>query len=129
MERLLHNRSELTPYVLDPSLKMYEDLYAAGNAEAVGFLPNAELKAKRKNAIKKQKAQVKEGDKVSQKSSRVESKKRANQDSSASSTASTSTDRRGGQVSGQTGGRLTYENKHQNPIRENCKTPPLGTFS
>ena len=76
------------------------------------FLPKAELKAKRKIAIQKQKGQVKEGDKASQKSSRVESKKRANRDSSVSSTASTYTDRRGGQSSSQTGGRLTYKNKH-----------------
>ena len=86
----------MPPYVLDPNLKAYEDLYAAGKAEAVGFLPNAELKAQRENAIQKQKAQVTETDKVPQKSSRVESKKRANRDSSANLTASTSTEKRSG---------------------------------
>jgi hypothetical protein len=110
--RLLQIRNQLPPYVLDPSLKAYEDLYAAGMAEAMGFLPNAELKAKREIAIQKQKVQVTKADKVPQKSSRVESKKRANRDLSASSTASTSTEKRSRQSSSQTGGKLTYENNY-----------------
>ena len=89
-----------------------EDLYAAFIAEAQGFKPNDDLKAKREIAIKKQKAQAIKVDKVSQKSSRVESKKRATRDSSVSSTASTSTEKESRQSSSQTGGRLTYENTY-----------------
>ena len=73
--RLLQIRNQLPPYVLDPSLKAYEDLYAAGMAEAMGFLPNAELKAKREIVIQKTKAQATKVDKVPQKSSRVEKKR------------------------------------------------------
>jgi hypothetical protein len=92
---------------------MYEELYAAGLAEAQGFKPNDNLKAKREIAVKKLKAQAIKVDKVSQKSGRVEGKKRVTRDSSVSSTASTSTERESRQSSSQTGGRLTYENtKH-----------------
>ena len=112
LSTLLHHKGQLTHYVLDPSLKMYEDLYAAGIAEAKGFLPNDDLKAKREIAIQEQKAQATKANKVSHKSSRVESKKRANRDSSVSSTASTSTEKGSRQLSCQTGGKLTYENTY-----------------
>ena len=52
---------------------MYEDLYAVGFAEAQGFKPNDNLKAKREIDVKKLKAQAIKVDKVSQKFSRVES--------------------------------------------------------
>ena len=96
LSALIHYKDLLTPYVLEPKLKMYEDLYAANLAEAEGFKPNDDLKAKREIAVKKLKSQAVKVDKVSQKSNKVESKKRPAWDSSVSSTASTSTERRAG---------------------------------
>ena len=113
LSALIHHKEQLTPYVLDPKLEMYEELYAAGLAEAQGFKPNDNLKAKREIAVNKLKAQAIKVDKVLQKSNRVESKKRATRDLSVSSTASTSTEKESRQSSSQTGGKLSYENtKH-----------------
>ena len=58
LSALINYKDLLTPYVLDPKLKMYEDLYAAGLAEAEGFKPNDNIKAKREIAVKKLKAQA-----------------------------------------------------------------------
>ena len=72
---LIHHKDAFTPYILDPKLAKYEELYADGLTEAEGFKPNDSLKARREIAVNKQKARAAKVDKVSQKSYRVESKK------------------------------------------------------
>ena len=55
---LIHHKDAFTPYILDPKLAKYEELYADGLTEAEGFKPNESLKAAREKAVKKQKARL-----------------------------------------------------------------------
>ena len=102
---LIQIMDQVTPYMLDPSLEMFEYMYSIGNSNAKGFYPREELITQRQNAILKQNIQVKEGTKASQQSERVGSNKRPQRDSSASSAARNSNNRKGWQSSSQTGGR------------------------
>ena len=104
---------QVTPHKLDPSLKAYQDMFALGNGEATGFYAGKDLVTKRQIALFERSNMVKEGHSASHQSGRDRGQKRALQDSSASSTASNPNDRGGGQSSSQTGGRLSYENDHQ----------------
>ena len=108
---LIEIKEQVTPYMLDPNLEVFEYMYSIGNSSAMGFYPTQELITQRQNAIAKQHNH--EGTKASQQSERAGSNKRPQRDSSASSAASNSYDRKGWQSSSQTGGRLSYEKNHQ----------------
>ena len=103
----------VTPHMLDPSLQSFQDMYALGNGEAVGFYAGRDLVTKRQTALFERGNMVKEGHSASHQSGRDRGQKRALRDSSASLTASNPNARGGGQSSSQTGGRLSYENDHQ----------------
>ena len=47
---LVHHKATHTPYVLDPTLRSYEILFAKGMIEAEGFDPSAALLAKREKS-------------------------------------------------------------------------------
>ena len=51
---LVHHKATHTPYVLDPTLRSYEILFAKGMIEAEGFDPSAALLAEREKCASKQ---------------------------------------------------------------------------
>ena len=51
---LVHHKATHTPYVLDPTLRSYEILFAKGMIEAEGFDPSAALLAEREKYVSKQ---------------------------------------------------------------------------
>ena len=105
-----HHKDTLTPYVLDPTLRSFEEMFAKGFIEAEGVEPSADLLAEREKYVNKQNASTTQVEKPSEKPCKSESKKRPARDSSESSVASNSTKRKCRQSQSLTGGRLSYDN-------------------
>ena len=101
---------KLTPYVLDPSLKDFEEMYSLGNGEPLGFNPTWALIQKRQKSLEEM---SRNGDlTATKKLACAGGTKRPHRDSSTSLTASNSNERKSQQSSSQTGGELTYSNNH-----------------
>ena len=104
--QLVQHTTTLMPYVLDPRLMSSEEMYASGEREAEGFVPNAKLSAEREKSLLRLKANKAKVKSPSEKPSKVESKKRQARDTSESSGASYSAEGRSRQSSG--GGRQSF---------------------
>ena len=73
--QLVHHTATLTAYVLDPTFRSYEKMFAKGFKEAEGFEPSADLLAEREKSIIKQNASASIVEKLSEKPCKLESKR------------------------------------------------------
>ena len=56
LAQLVYHNATHAPYVLDPTLRSFEEMFAKGFMEAEGFEPSAELLAEREKCVNKQSA-------------------------------------------------------------------------